>query len=465
MCNCGWSSGKFLVMFAVAFITVLGCDKEEFVPSPLIEILSPEPNSTISEAFNVNVSAFASDGINRVELYLNNVMVGKAEVEPFNFTVNVIGYDAGTYTIKAVAYSNSERFTAQEMSITLAKPTFIKPLEFKASKGSFGYKIVLTWNKVPGATSYEVYKQGPTQQFAKVTTVTDETFEDSDITEPLTKYFYKVRAYNSETSYGEFSDPDYGYSSAKPYDLIRSFGTEGTALDQFGMIVHISYHNNELYVADDRNQRVVKYTNDGNFAGLFQSYSGYPIAPYFFEGKLLNTYNNIIDIQTGATVNKSITTDLIGIRQVTVDDENHIYATASNSQLIAKYDINGNELLKWGVNGNLPGQVDAPWGIVFYNDNIVVSNYYSNKVQFFTKTGGFIKEWSFDGQCHDLYVKDGFLYIACGSYVAKTDYEGLVIEKIYGDFTLASSIAIDDNNNIFITDPYQRKIYVYKKSK
>ena len=449
------------VVVVIAILSV-GCDDDDGYEA-VLEFLSPAPNSVVENTFIVEVDA--PDRITEISLFLDNVLIGQADKRPFRFTVNSAGFSLGTYTLRADGYANAKKYGSKEISITIAKPTIEKPLEFTASKGRHGNKIALNWNKSLGATNYEIFKKSkPSEPFVKIGDVSTNYFEDTVIEETLVQYFYKVRAFNSILEYSEFSEHDYGYSSGKPYDLIRSFGKEGTSLDEFGLIVHIAYNNNELFVADDYLQRIVRYDKEGNVIGLFQAYPGYPIAPYFFQDKMLNTYNNIVSVQTGATVIKSIYTNLVGVRQVTVDDENYIYVTASNSHKIAKYDMNGNLILEWGIYGDLPGQVNAPWGIVFYQDKIVVSNYYSNKVQFFSKNGEFIKEWQFDTTTHDLYVKDNFLYIACGSYVAKTDYEGLVIEKISGDFSLATSIAIDEDENIFITDPYQRKIFVYRRS-
>ncbi|HMG89586.1 MAG TPA: Ig-like domain-containing protein, partial [Chryseolinea sp.] len=432
-----------------------------------VTILSPQPNSRLAENFIVDVSANAANGISKVELYLDNVMIGRADAPPYEYFVNITGYSMGDYILKAVAYSNAGATQLEEISITILKSTIPAPLEFTATKGRYGNKVALTWNKSPGVTHYEIYKlDNFSLQYGKIATVESNTFEDNAIESPLTQFFYKVRAYNSDAEFSEFSDHDYGYTSGEPYDLITSFGREGTNNDEFGMIVHLSYHNNELFLADDYRQRVVAFNKEGNFIRVHQLYNGYPLAPYFFGDKRLNIYNNTIMVEEGPTTLNSFVADLIGIRQATVDDENHIYVAASNSNKIAKYDMQGNLILQWGVEGDLPGQFNASWGIAFFHDNIVVSNYFSKKVQFFSKSGVFIKEWVFAdaGGTFNIYVKDDFLYIACGNYIAKTDYDGLVIEKIYGLFTFATGIAVDEDENIFVTDAYQRKIYAYRKN-
>ena len=456
-----------LAIFTIVGFLIVRCQEEEF--APIVKILEPDAEAVISETFVVTVEATADEDIRDVELYLDNILIGASDTAPYQFTVNITGYGSGTYTLKAQACSNSGKCGKDERNIIIAKATLDRPLEFMATKGRYGNKIALSWNKSPGTINYEVYKlNGTTMQYNKIASLEGNYFEDLDVPQKLTQYFYKVRAYNSATTYSEFSEHDYGYSSGDAYDLIRSFGREGTAIDEFGMIVHLAYHNNEIYVADDYRQRIVRYDMMGNVIGLFDPFGNvnYPIAPYFFEDKLVSTNSNVITVQNGINPPVTFNTGLIGLRQVTMDNEGYVYVTASNSNKIAKYDINGNLILQWGVEGDQMGQVNAPWGIAYYHDNIVVSNYYSGKIQFFSKSGEFIKEWLFDdtSSALDLCVKDDFLFIACGGYVAKTNYDGLVVEKIYGEFDLASGIAVADNGDLIVTDPYQRKIYIYRKS-
>lgn len=457
---------KIYFSLAVFIFALQGCSEEEEFP-PVVEIVSPLGSAIMDQTFAVEVSATADTGIEKVELYLNNTFVGRADTEPYNFTINVDGYNSGHYTIKAIAFSKSGKSSAKEISVTIAKPTIAKPLEFVASKGQFGNKIMLKWNDSPGATSYQVFKQNnSSKEYIMLATVNENSFEDLTIETPLTQYFYKVRAYNSSTVYGDFSEYDYGYSNGKPYDLIRSFGIEGTQLDQFGLVVHIGYKNDMLYLSDWYNQRIVKYTKEGTSPELVKAMSGNSSAPFFYQDMMIigsGESQKISFLQDDNEI-KCFATDLMGPGQITVDKNDFIYITDWNR--VTKYNINGNVILRWGgaVKGDLPGQFNGSFGIAFYNNTIVVSNIFSNKVQFFSTTGEFIKEWVFDSACYDIFVDDNYIYIACGTYIAKTDFQGLVIEKIYGDFSSATGIAIDENKNIYVTDPYERKVYVYKKN-
>lgn len=455
---------KLFIGLLFLVICVSNCTEELEAP-PTVLFIAPEPTSIQDKNFEVQISATAQSGVRKVELYLNNFLVGSASDEPFEFTVNIEGYAPGDYQLKAIAYSNANRESVSEIAIYIAKASLQKPLEFKASKGQFGSKITMNWNAVPGANSYEVYKMDEsTKEFNKIGVVDGITFTDENVETPLKQFFYRVRSYNSAKEYSEFSESDYGYSNGNPYDLVTSFGREGNALNELGFVVNLSYHDQVIYLVDDNNNRIAQYSKSGTYLGMFESYAYYAIAPVFYDDKILKAANHIVTIQDKSNNIVTFDTGIIGLRQIAIDSDGFIYATSSYSHEVSKFDSNGNVVIKWGVKGDLPGQFNAPWGIAYFNDKIVVSNYYSKKVQFFSKDGVFIKEWVFDNTTHALFVKGDFIYIACGSYVAKTTYDGLIVEKIHGLFELATSVAVDEENNIIVTDPYQRKIYIYRKN-
>lgn len=65
--------------------------------------------------------------------------------------------------------------------------------------------VVLSWNAVEGAASYQVYRTtGSNTEFDKIATVTGTTYKDTSAVVG-TKYYYKVRAIGTNGSYGKFS--------------------------------------------------------------------------------------------------------------------------------------------------------------------------------------------------------------------------------------------------------------------
>jgi fibronectin type 3 domain-containing protein len=87
------------------------------------------------------------------------------------------------------------------------------PQNVQASDGTYSDRVRITWDPVPGASRYEVWRstaQGGTYELLAETTAT--SYDDRNVTVGTT-YWYKVRAWNV-LGYGPFSDPDSGYASA-----------------------------------------------------------------------------------------------------------------------------------------------------------------------------------------------------------------------------------------------------------
>jgi len=91
----------------------------------------------------------------------------------------------------------------------------IAPTNVQATDGAFSTKVVVTWNSVTAATSYEILR-GTVNDFSMATVIGTTTgnlvvtFEDTAVTEAQV-YYYWVRAYNG-TLRGASSSPDTGYA-------------------------------------------------------------------------------------------------------------------------------------------------------------------------------------------------------------------------------------------------------------
>lgn len=86
------------------------------------------------------------------------------------------------------------------------------PTNVQASDGTYPHKIVITWDPVPGATYYQVYRErNPDQGFTIVpgaNSVTGTSFDDTTAT-PGTWYWYRVKACHA-TGCSALSQAAYG---------------------------------------------------------------------------------------------------------------------------------------------------------------------------------------------------------------------------------------------------------------
>jgi hypothetical protein len=464
------------------FLILFSCKKDEKViddPDPIISISAPKAEAVIDKDFDVEVEATVANGIKKVELYLNNVKVGSAEVKPFRFTVNILGYSPGNYTIKAIAYSTTDKQSSKEIILTIVKPTLEKPLDFKASRGEFGNRIILKWNNSPGATAYQVYKQDKTtNEFKIVATVSTNTYEDLTIAAPLTQYFYKVRAYNSQVLYGAFSEVDYGYTSGQNFSKALSFGSEGNGNGQFKFAMHVEVDNaGNIYVSDEGNDRVQKFDKNGAFIEVFYSGNGARAIAFLANGNIVATrvqsssYVQIIDSQkklikewgTYGTGDSQFG----NIEEITIDDEQNIYIVDGINNSVKKFDSQGNFLLKFEGATQVSGQNDPPlpFGICFFKNNIYVGSPRNSMIRVYDKTGKFLKTWDAGSPTYAIKARNANLYLACSGYIVKTDEDGIVKEQI-GKGQLGNTIpglAVTKEEEIIVSDTYIRKIISFKR--
>lgn len=85
---------------------------------------------------------------------------------------------------------------------------------------------------------------------------------------------------------------------------------------------------------------------------------------------------------------------------VSVDSSNgDVYVADTGNNRIQKFDINGNYLLKWGVNGTGNSEFNKPKSVlVDSNSDILVADTGNNRIQKFDSAGNYILEWSCNGE-------------------------------------------------------------------
>jgi DNA-binding beta-propeller fold protein YncE len=147
--------------------------------------------------------------------------------------------------------------------------------------------------------------------------------------------------------------------------------------------------NDNVYIADTLNNRVQKYTIEGE-----------PLLMWGKEGAFDGAF--------------------FYCRDVAVDFVGNIYVTDEINNRVQKFDSRGNFLAKWGREGNGPGEFKAPWGIaVDALGNIYVVDTNNHRIQKFTSNGVFVCQWGnrgwTKGQLNFPYGiavdREGFVYV------------------------------------------------------
>ena len=120
---------------------------------------------------------------------------------------------------------------------------------------------------------------------------------------------------------GNITDTD-----IKEYQFITKWGTPGSADGQFDGQNNVAGSGEFIYVPDYHNQRIQKFTNDGQFINMWGGSYGEA------DGEFKNPHG------------------------VALDSEGNLYVSERSGLRIQKFDPEGNFITKWGSEGTGNGQ-------------------------------------------------------------------------------------------------------------
>ena len=470
---------KHVLLFSAILFISISCEEDSSVPivgldqtNPIIEIIEPLNEEITSETFEVLVEASDNIGIEKVELFLDNQLVGNLWSPPYNFIVNANDFSSAEYTLKAVATDSSDNSASMETTILLILPTMNTPFHLQASKGEFGGKIVLNWFKDNQAKNNQVFRLNETSdQYELIGETENNYFEDVNIPSNLTNHYYKVRVYNSKTEFSEYSSKVYGYTNEDLYDVKTTFGSQGSDNGQFYFNEHVSVDaTDNIYVADVNANKIEMFNMTGDYIRKFKTIQSPRDIHFLKNGNVIITRSdeNKISIENkegakivewGGTGNGD--GQFKYFRQITVDKDEYIYAVDHANHRIQKFDKQGNFILKWGHNGTSNGTFQYPWGIAVMGDRVLVSD--NNALQVFDLEGNFIQRVIIPDipRIYDIAVKDEKIYLACSKVIIRTDIHFNIIERIKEDyFSIASGIDLNSKNQIIVSDVGDRRIII-----
>ena len=236
-----------------------------------------------------------------------------------------------------------------------------------------------------------------------------------------------------------------GHANTPP--ALAEWGTHGSGPGQFDRPLGIAVDSvGNVYIADERNNRVQKFTTDGGFLTQWGTFG-------FDEGQFA------------------------GIQRIAVDAFGSLYVCDYNGR-IQKFDDDGTFIIKWGRIGDGDGEFDGPHGIaVDASGNVYVVDRYHCRVQKFTATGGFLGKWgsrgSGDGQFKDptaiAVAPSGHVYVvdAGNSRVEEFGPDGDFLNSWgslgheNGQFAGAFGVAVDRAGRVYVADTNNDRIQVF----
>jgi DNA-binding beta-propeller fold protein YncE len=172
-----------------------------------------------------------------------------------------------------------------------------------------------------------------------------------------------------------------------------------------------------------------------------------------------------------------------GPRGIAVDSQGRVFVADTGNKRIVVFDSDGKYLTEFGTPGLDPGQFDEPVGVAVANDGTVyVTDTWNQRIQSFipSEDGGVyfpLQQWDVNAWFGQSLDNKPFIAVDAENNVFITDPEGYrVIEftgsgqfvRTWGDFGvgpaelgLPSGIAVAPDGNIWVTDAGNNRILRY----
>ncbi len=261
------------------------------------------------------------------------------------------------------------------------------------------------------------------------------------------------------------------------YNFDSCFGSHGTGNGQFEYPVDLTIDNSgNIYVADDHNMRVQKFTSAGGYINQIR-FSDYPVGIEFspYNNKIyLTLYNqdniaimptSLLSLKFGKSIGLSFPCSL------GIDSTGKVYIADARNSRIVKTDTDGNLLTTWIVEGGESYPVDAEPGP---NGNVYVSACWKGKVVIYSSSGTKKGEFPRKIGCpHGIEVdRMGNVYVTGFEYPESRVYKFLpdgtyVLDfgrygRGNGQFRGPTGIAVYDNGDVVVADMENNRICRWK---
>ena len=86
---------------------------------PVVSIQGPSDGATVSGTVSIEVDASDDIGIDRVEIYIDDALMGTLTVSPYTYAWDSTAVSDGTHSIRATAYDTSGKSAEAEISVTV----------------------------------------------------------------------------------------------------------------------------------------------------------------------------------------------------------------------------------------------------------------------------------------------------------------------------------------------------------
>lgn len=197
---------------------------------------------------------------------------------------------------------------------------------------------------------------------------------------------------------------------------VWSVGTFGTGTGEFDNPRDVAVDaDNNVYVADTRNSRIVKLSPTGSWLGQTTGPSPAFSFPLGVSVKGQRVYvgdtgrHRVVVLDRSLTVVQTVVangicTNINDNRDAQADSAGNIYVAGYKTNEIVKFAPDGTCLAKWGGTGTAAGKFRTPYGVdtgvdpVTGQELVYVADGLNNRVQVFTRTGTFVAQFGTHGE-------------------------------------------------------------------
>jgi PKD repeat protein len=236
------------------------------------------------------------------------------------------------------------------------------------------------------------------------------------------------------------------------YEFVAKWGTPGSGDGQFNNPEGIDNYDTSIYVADQNNSRVEKFTLTGSFQAKY--------GPSFPDGEQFNHPAGLF-CDVGNLL---------------------FYVADKDNNRIKKLNLSGSLLASWGTSGSGDGQLNHPFSVAKmpasvsggYASKVYVTDSGNNRVQIFSTAGTFYNGWGSEGSQNGQFDSPRGIAIGSTGYVYVADYNNNRVQKFNPDGTFVSAwgshgsgngqfngpyyIALDKDGAVYVTDSGNHRV-------
>ncbi len=233
----------------------------------------------------------------------------------------------------------------------------------------------------------------------------------------------------------------------------------------------VSDKDDFIYISDTRNDRIQKFTRDGQFVTKW-GVKGNKEGEFFLPSGLAvdNKLGFIYVSDSGNHRIQKFTRDGqfeakwgskgTGIGEfdypygIAADRSGFVYVADMNNNRIQKFKADGTFVAQWGGKGTGSGQFDAPQGIASDNSGFIyVSDMNNDRVQKLTSDGVFVSQWGTEGSGDGEFYNPEGIAVDSGGFVYVTDVFNHRIQKFTDQGQFVMKWGVKGNRDGEFDDP------------